>query len=876
MRRWGRTLSGLFALTLLTVTACPEPPAENQIPVADAGGDQTVPWGQTVVLQGSCTDPDPLDAESLTYAWRLESSPVGSAITPATPDAIRGRDGPDAFFDADVEGDYILSLECTDPQGAKSALSTVVATVLPRPPNQDPSVDAGPDATLEVGATVNLSASGSDPDGDGLTFAWSVASAPTGATVGTADIVNADSDTASIVPDLEGAWTFEVSVADGRGGTATDQVVVTLTTVENLNGSLTITALDAASLTGLEGAEVWIDDRKLAGTTNASGQFTETDAALVGPVTVTVALPATVSWDHDGDPATPGLTRPSHRMVSVTGVDRPEISVVLPLTEAGTWAAGRGRVVGAVPAGRFDALPAIRPFFSLAGGRISGQLKLVLVMPLIPRAELTTLHPGQFFAPSPTPAVPLPGNMTTDDSFLNDNATLFDRLPGPNGEPPFTLLEMDLPAGPQRLFVVEGIATVDMQRLLPLLVSGAGEGSLGPELGIVMGAIDLTTLSVGMIAVDVPAGGEVDISALLADEGSWVAQQDVSVTSAQEIEDLCDESGACLALERLRIFPDTSIELAVGSLPADARVASALPSTSPFEIFCMPAGGGNPTHCDPLQMVDVAVPGDTSTDVPFAVNIALLEIPVGHALAPSGGLALTGYRFARAPGLDQPISEFAVPPLTGAFAGLSYAVSTTATRRASSRDYDGAFFFQPGASVAAALRLSPGAQIDFDSTGTLDAFPSLAGAAPLPVEVLFDVEDNTIDPPVVTSAQAMITGGGNASAGFDLPATLSGTFAAGDDFRSLLLSSVDRSLAGVDGTPVTTGLWEVHYAPTVSDFTLPTLPAADRPLGSGAEVWIEASGWKVAGAYSYRAPDPELQTRRRVAAVRDTFAYRMP
>ena len=94
---------------------------------------------------------------------RGTSSPAGyqasttaaiSAITPATPDAVRGRDGPDACCDADVPGDFVLSLACTDPQGATSALSTVTATVEAPPPNAAPTVDAGPDSALEIGQTV--------------------------------------------------------------------------------------------------------------------------------------------------------------------------------------------------------------------------------------------------------------------------------------------------------------------------------------------------------------------------------------------------------------------------------------------------------------------------------------------------------------------------------------------------------------------------------------------------------------------------------------------------------------------------------------------------------------------------------------------------
>lgn len=99
--------------------------------------------------------------------------------------------------------------------------------VTPPPANQAPVADAGPDATYDIASsTYTLDASGSsDPDGDRLTFGWTLESQPAGANAG---LVDPDQAVAGFRAMTPGEYIFKIAVSDPSRDSDYDEVVVTL------------------------------------------------------------------------------------------------------------------------------------------------------------------------------------------------------------------------------------------------------------------------------------------------------------------------------------------------------------------------------------------------------------------------------------------------------------------------------------------------------------------------------------------------------------------------------------------------------------------------------------------------------------------------
>ena len=119
----------------------------NQAPVVNAGADQTITLPAPANLAGLVTD-DGLPVNTLTSLWTKVSGPgtvtfanANAAVTTAT-------------FNA--PGDYVLRLTASDT--ALSASDDVQITVNPVPPNNAPTANAGPDATVTINGNLVLNA----------------------------------------------------------------------------------------------------------------------------------------------------------------------------------------------------------------------------------------------------------------------------------------------------------------------------------------------------------------------------------------------------------------------------------------------------------------------------------------------------------------------------------------------------------------------------------------------------------------------------------------------------------------------------------------------------------------------------------------------
>jgi hypothetical protein len=195
--------------------------AQNTAPTADAGPDQTVDTGAVVSLDGSgSSDPE---GDTLTFSWSFLVRPSGSNAS------LSNETAQDPSFTADVAGQYVVELEVNDGNETSSPNSVTITVVAS---NTAPVANAGNDQNVATGATVQLDGSASiDPDGDLITYAWTVESSPDGsaASLSDATIVNP-----TFVADLDGQYTLELTVADSEPQSAVDSVTITAETANSV------------------------------------------------------------------------------------------------------------------------------------------------------------------------------------------------------------------------------------------------------------------------------------------------------------------------------------------------------------------------------------------------------------------------------------------------------------------------------------------------------------------------------------------------------------------------------------------------------------------------------------------------------------------
>ena len=200
--------------------------------------------GDYVTLSGEGIDPDD---DTLTLSWKQ----IGGEDVELTPSNTVAEP---TFKAPDVENGKakILSFELTvtDPYG-EVGTSIVKVTVLPR--NQSPTADAGSDQTITKGDQVTLSGSGTDPEGDSLSYRWAQIDGP----IVTLDDPTSQSpsfDTSDVLRSTA-IFRFQLSVFDGFGGSATDNVIVKM----NAPKATIISANAGPDQTVDEGSTVQLD-----------------------------------------------------------------------------------------------------------------------------------------------------------------------------------------------------------------------------------------------------------------------------------------------------------------------------------------------------------------------------------------------------------------------------------------------------------------------------------------------------------------------------------------------------------------------------------------------------------------------------------------
>jgi PKD repeat protein len=227
--------------------------ASNAAPVARPGGPYTA--DQTVSFNGSASS-DPDGNTPLTYLWNFGDGTTGTGVSPTKTYATAGT--------------RTVTLTVTDALGLPSTPATTTVTIA----NVAPTVNAGPDRSVQRGASLTLSGSFTDPGAAAdAPYAWTIAWGD--GTTSTANVSQPGAVSASHVYGSSGTFTARLTVRDKDGGTAFDEAVVTVsgfTLVGAGNvGSCTSTNDDktATLLDGIAGTVFTAGDNVFSGSSAA-------------------------------------------------------------------------------------------------------------------------------------------------------------------------------------------------------------------------------------------------------------------------------------------------------------------------------------------------------------------------------------------------------------------------------------------------------------------------------------------------------------------------------------------------------------------------------------------------------------------------------
>ncbi len=197
------------ALIKITVNS-----SSNKSPNVRAGSDKTISLGESVTLNGSASDSD---GSIASWAWKkggiTRKSGTGSTISPLTINNL-------------PIGEHIFILSVTD--NDKAIATDSVKVTVNAGGNKAPSVHAGSDKSIRLGASVTLNGSASDEDGSIASWAWKkggiIQKRGTGSTIAPLTVNNLPI----------GTHQFTLVVTDNDGAMSSDHVIITVTSASNI------------------------------------------------------------------------------------------------------------------------------------------------------------------------------------------------------------------------------------------------------------------------------------------------------------------------------------------------------------------------------------------------------------------------------------------------------------------------------------------------------------------------------------------------------------------------------------------------------------------------------------------------------------------
>jgi PKD repeat protein len=209
------------------------PPA-NRPPIAAASGNPTSGTAPLTVQFSSTGSSDP-DGDPLTYSWAFGDNTTGT--------------GPSPSHQYTAGGNYVATLTVSDGRGGTGTANVGINVSGTPPANRPPVAAASGNPTSGTAPlTVNFSSTGSsDPDGDPLTFSWAFGDNTSGSGASPSHTYTAAAN-----------YTAVLTVSDGRGGSATANVPITVNPVSGGTFPSTAVLDNFNRANGAVGAN-WVD-----------------------------------------------------------------------------------------------------------------------------------------------------------------------------------------------------------------------------------------------------------------------------------------------------------------------------------------------------------------------------------------------------------------------------------------------------------------------------------------------------------------------------------------------------------------------------------------------------------------------------------------
>lgn len=175
----------------------------NAAPVSAVGVTRNVSTGVAVILDGSSSSDR--DGDPLSFNWRLAVKPTGSSASLLGVTTVRPT------FTADVAGQYVVELVVSD---GKSFSDSAALVLIASNTNAAPTAVPGGSQSVSTGGVVFLNGRASfDPNGDPLTYEWTVVTRPAGSA---ASLSSPTSATPTFTADYPGNYVVSLVVSDGK------------------------------------------------------------------------------------------------------------------------------------------------------------------------------------------------------------------------------------------------------------------------------------------------------------------------------------------------------------------------------------------------------------------------------------------------------------------------------------------------------------------------------------------------------------------------------------------------------------------------------------------------------------------------------------